>query len=214
MNIVPPDIPAQPEPLEDLVHALHADETIAGRSVTLGDAAGIRLKGADMQESRFIKTVFTQARIEKLHVRDCLFDGCDLTACSFPDSGWHATAITNARCSGIQLQMNVIKNVRFQGCKLNLANLRFAKLENVIFEDCVIADMDLYNAQLKNVVFDRCPIENVTFSGANLKNVDISDSPIISIKGLRGLKGAVISPEQLMQLAPYFAQEIGVIVKD
>jgi uncharacterized protein YjbI with pentapeptide repeats len=74
--------------------------------------------------------------------------------------------------------------------------------------------MDFYHATLKNVTFVGCDIENVEFSGSILTHVDLTASRIVSLRGLRGLKGAWISAEQLVQLAPALAQEIGVIIKD
>jgi uncharacterized protein YjbI with pentapeptide repeats len=167
-----------------------------------------------IEESLVVKTDFSQTHIEKFETKDCVFKDCDLTATSLASSSWHVVEVSGARCSGIQLQTSVLKNVLFKGCKIELANFRFAKLENVIFEDCLINDIDFYNATLKNVVFSGSSIENITFASARLKSVDLCDAHLVSVKNVSGLKGATISYEQLTFLSPYFAQEFGIIIKE
>jgi uncharacterized protein YjbI with pentapeptide repeats len=107
-----------------------------------------------------------------------------------------------------------IQDVVFKGCKLDLVNFRFAKLKNVIFRDCLVSDTDFYNAELTNVRFDKCNIEKIELSGTKNKNLDLRSSQLGSIHGSGSLKGAIIDQMQLMQLAPYLAQEIGLTIKD
>ena len=140
------------------------------------------------------------------------FESCSLITSDCSDSNWHSSELINCRASGLQLQSSIQKNVHFKNCKLDLANMRFAKLTNVTFESCVVTGMDFYNAALKDVTFLDCVIEDIEFSGAKLHNVDISPSHIVSLKGIHYLKGAVINNEQLIYLAPLFAQEIGITV--
>lgn len=180
-------------------------------SVNISDR---RLKGTSIEGSLLHKIDFSRTVIEKFDTKDCVLKDCNLTASSMADSSWHAVEIIGARCSGLQLQNSVFRNVVFKSCKLELVNFRFSKLENVIFEDCLIDDIDFYNATLKNVNFVSSDIENIAFSGAKLKSVDLTESRIISVKGVNSLKGATINYEQLIILAPYFAQAIGIIVKD
>lgn len=214
MKILRPDISSELQSVTNLAQLLLKDETLSGLMIQNGNASTLRIKSATVNDSKLLKCDLSKTKIEKLQLQDCHIEQCDLTAASFADSGWHAVEVVHARCSGIQLQASLMKNVLFKGCKLDFANLRFARLENVIFNDCVISELDLYSAQLKNVAFITCDIEAMEFSEAKLQQVDLSGASIISLKGLRGLKGAVIAPEQMIQLAPYMAQEIGLIIKD
>lgn len=214
MKVVPPDISDELVDVNDLPGLLRKDETLSGLSIHDASAAGLRLKSAVINDAKLVKCDLSQATIEKLQLQDCIIDNCDLTASVLADSSWHAVEVIKARCSGIQLHTSLLKNVLFRDCKLDMANLRFAQLENVVFENCIITELDLYTSKLKNVSFIGCDIEDVEFSDAQLHHVDLSRSTIVSVKGIRGLKGAHISPEQLIQLAPYLAQEIGLIVTD
>ena len=214
MKLRPPDLPSQLIDVTDFAALLRRDETLSELRVAEADASGIRLKSAVLQESQISNSSLSQVRIEKLHIRDCIVDRCDLTASVLADSSWHSTVVRSSRCSGIQLQTSLIKDVHFKNCKLDMANFRFSKLENVIFESCAIAEIDFYHASLKRVAFVDCDIDRVEFSDSTLVEVDLTRSRIMSVKGIRGLKGACISSEQLIVLAPYFAQEIGLIIKD
>ena len=53
----------------------------------------------------------------------------------------------------------------------------------------------------------------MAFVTAKMKKVDLSKSRIESVQGISSLKGASISYDQLMHLAPYFAAEAGIKIK-
>ncbi len=214
MKLLHPDV-TQVQPMtRDIPELLRSDDKLTGLRLENIDISGLRLKSVAIEESLLVKTSFLQTHIERLSVRDCVLKECDLTASVLAGSTWHIVEISGARCSGLQLQTSTLKNVLFKGCKLELANFRFAHLENVIFEDCLIDDIDFYNATLKNVDFGGSSIEHISFAGARLKSVDLSQAQLISIKHSAGLKGATISYEQLASLAPNFAQELGILIKE
>lgn len=214
MKMLHPDIPEGLSTTVNVTDLLYADDKIRGIRIEDADISGLRLKSLSIEESLIFKTDLSQTKIEKFEAKDCILKDCDLTASSFASSSWHVIEISGARCSGLQLQTSQLKNVLFKSCKLEIANFRFSALENVMFEDCMINDIDFYNATLKNVTFNGSSIENIAFSGAKLKNVDLSEAQIISVKGVSGLRGATISYEQLTFLAPYFTQELGILIKD
>ncbi len=214
MKLLHPDIPTTLSDVYDITPLLHVDDKLRGLRIENADISNLRLKGMAIEESLINKTDFSQTHIEKFESKDCTFKDCDMTATSLANSSWHVVEVIGARCSGLQLQTSKLKNVLFKGCKLELVNFRFSTLENVIFEDCMINDIDFYNATLKNITFSGSSIENVTFLGARLKNVDLSEAQIMSVKNVTGFKGATISYEQLMFLAPYFMQELGILIKD
>ncbi len=213
MKLLHPDIPTDLSDVEDVTPLLYTDDKLRGLHIENAAIVNLRLKAMAIEESLIQKTDFSQTHIEKFETKDSRFKDCDMTATSFANSSWHVVEVIGTRCSGIQLQTSKLKNVLFKGCKLELVNFRFSTLENVIFEDCMINDLDFYNATLKNVTFSGSSIEDISFAGAHLKNVDLSDAQIMSVKNTTGLKGATINYEQLMFLAPYFAQEMGLIIK-
>ena len=214
MKLLHPDIPTDLVAVGDLTTRLRSDDRLRGLQVDQADLAGRRLKGTAIEESLLTKVDFSQTQIERFALKDCRLVDCDLTACGLAESSWHVVEAMGCRCSGLQLQNSQLKNILFKSCKLDLVNFRFAKLENVRFEDCLINELDFYNATLKNVDFIGSTIEDIGFAGAHLKNVDLSEAQIVGIKSATGLRGVTINYEQLTFLAPYFAQELNIDIKN
>lgn len=213
LKVIPPDIPAELYTVPDLRSLLYKDERLTELLLQDMEVPNLLSKSVAIAESRIVRCTFLQAKIENLHLQDCSIEHSDFSGSNLSDSSWHSVEVSATRCNGLQLPNSVIKNVRFVGCRLDLANLRFSKLERVQFENCTISGLDLYNSQLKHVAFVGCDIDAVEFSGAKLTDVDLTQSRLVSIKGLQGLKGARITSEQLMNLVPYVAQELGLIVE-
>ena len=214
MKISKPHIPSDLKEVVDAETTLLKDESLSELWFNKSDLSGVQIRSIALNESKLTSVNLAQAKLEKTAFLDVVIEGSSLVATNFTDSGWRSMQIIDSRCSGAQFQMRAIENAMFKGCKLDLANFRFAKLKNVIFRDCLISDTDFYNAELTNVHFDKCNIEKIELSGTKNKNLDLRSSQLGSIHGSGSLKGAIIDSMQLMQLAPYLAQEIGLTIKD
>ncbi len=175
---------------------------------------GFSLQGLTITGSRIVKSDFSSAKLEGLGFENVVVESCAMLAARFHEASWHTTTVTNSRCSGVQLDQSTLKNVAFRGCKLDMANFRYAKLNNVIFEDCVVNEMDFGSAELKNVTFAGCAIDGIDFTHAKLQNVDLRGSMLAKIKRPSDLKGVIITSEQLIYLAPQLAHEAGIKVED
>lgn len=214
MKISHPQLPSDLTPVDDLAVLFAREEDVTEIQSEGQSIAGLRTKSASLRDSMLTKTDFSQAQMEKFDVANCVIKGSNLSGSGFPDSSWRTVLVDNSRCSGMQIQDSTLRAVRFSNSKLDIVNFRFAKLENVVFEDCMLDDADFYGATLKNVEFTGCTIAKITFATAKLQNVNLSKSTIDSVQGIASIKGATISYEQLMQLAPYFAAEAGIKIAD
>lgn len=165
-------------------------------------------------KSRIAKSDFAHSNFERLNLDNVIIENCIMLAGAFSESSWHTTAITGSLCSGIQLDKSILKNVRFTGCKLDVANFRYAKMTNIIFDSCVIDSMDFYNAELKNVQFIDCEINDLELQSSKLRNVDFRESKFIQVKRVADLKGAKITTEQVIFLSSQLANQAGIIVDD
>ena len=67
--------------------------------------------------------------------------------------------------------------------------------------------------RLDRVVFADCRLAGADFTGARLADVDLRGADLQIERGVESLGGAVISPSQLVDLAPAFAAQIGVRVE-
>lgn len=213
MKLLSPTLPAQREVIDDARTLFAADDAIREISLEYQALTGFASKSVTLTDSLVSKSDLSSMSCERFDVLNGEFKNVNFAASKLPNSSWHVVVISGARCSGLQVSNSAFKNVLFKDSKLDMVNFRFSKLENVRFEDCMMDDVDFYNAQLKNVEFVNCQINNITFASARMKSVDLSASHIELIKGANSLKGATISYDQLMQLAPYFAAEAGIKVK-
>jgi uncharacterized protein YjbI with pentapeptide repeats len=108
----------------------------------------------------------------------------------------------------------VLERVVVRGGKIDYLNLREARLKDVVFEGCVLSEPDFGAARLERVEFVGCSLRQVDFTGVRMKDVDLRTVAELDIaRGVERLAGAVISPAQLLELAPAFAAQVGVRVE-
>jgi uncharacterized protein YjbI with pentapeptide repeats len=130
-----------------------------------------------------------KATLLRVRMRECRFTGAEFAEAQFQDC--------------------VFCNVKFDE-----AGFRFVSFKRVRFEHCVLRQADFSNAKLTHVTFDDCDLAKTNFTSATCDHVDISGEDLRETKGILGLKGSVISAEQLIQLAPFLASELGFHVKE
>lgn len=110
---------------------------------------------------------------------------------------------------------SAMRRVVFHNCKLDSVNLRAADLRDVTFADCLLRDVDFGGAGLDGVSFPGSDLDGVRFPRARMKNVDLSGAVRLEIsEGIDALRGATINNVQMMDLAPVFAQVLGIGIKD
>lgn len=213
MKLAAPTIKPVLEEVEDAGELFVQDELLEGVEAKVCTVATERIIAAETNGCRLHTVDFTGAKLEKLTVKDTIISGGSFVACDASDSGWRSTELANARLGGTVFQMSSLKDVKFIGCKLDMVNFRFAKLTRVVFENCTLIDTDFYSAELTDVVFNGCVIDRLQLSGAKLKKVDVTTSELQGVQGFSSMKGIIISPLQLVSLAPYMASELGIVVE-
>jgi uncharacterized protein YjbI with pentapeptide repeats len=63
---------------------------------------------------------------------------------------------------------------------------------------------------MTDVVFDGCELEDAVFSGTRLRGVSLSGSKLVGMKGMVDLRGATMTLDQLIEIAPGLAAELGI----
>ncbi len=153
------------------------------------------------------------ARLVRLTTDSVRLDDCDLANGSWPGASLQWTEIRGARGTGLELAEASLRHVVFRNCRLDLASLRFANGEDVRFEDCTLCDADLTGAVLRDASFVRCDLQRADFTSADLDGADLSTSMLDELRGVGGLRGARVRPEQLVALAPLLAAHVGIVVE-
>ena len=104
--------------------------------------------------------------------------------------------------------------IRVRGSHLGFMNLAGAHLQDVTFEGCEIGSLVVRTAELQSVAFVDCRVDELNVSGATLSTVDLSGATLRTLVGVESLRGAMISHQQLVDLAPLLAAQVGLEVRD
>jgi uncharacterized protein YjbI with pentapeptide repeats len=118
------------------------------------------------------------------------------------------------RLTGADLAESTFRDVRFVGCRLDLAAARLSKFERVVFSDCRLEELDLYGSQLQDVLFERCVLREATISGVTANRVELRGCELTGLRGAEALRGMRMPWTDVLQNAPLFAGVVGVEILD
>ena len=96
------------------------------------------------------------------------------------------------------------------GCRLGYLTLRGAQIQDLSFSDCVSQELELGTGEANRLTCGPGEIKRLLLAGASLRDVDLRGAVIAEIEEVAGLRGATISPAQLLELAPMLAREFGI----
>ncbi|WP_327067079.1 pentapeptide repeat-containing protein [Kitasatospora sp. NBC_01302] len=181
---------------------------------------GLTVEGEQAGGTLFLECAFTDVTLTEVKLRQARFtevwlERFRLVACELVESEWQDVTALGGLLAGISAYGAQLRRVTLRQCKLEAVNLRGAVLREVVFEDCQLRDVDFGGAKLTGVSFPGSSLEEVRFGGATLARTDLRGaSRLLLPDGHEGLRGALISSAQLIELAPQFAQALGVQVRD
>jgi uncharacterized protein YjbI with pentapeptide repeats len=178
--------------------------SLAKTDAGLGHFERVYLKDVDLGESK----------LRSVELIDVAAEGIDAANSDWGGARLKRAAFSEARLTGVSLAEAQIEEVSFRGCKLDYANFRYSAIKHVSFEDCVLARADFQGASLDSTRFSGCNLLEADFSKAQLDRVDLRGSELKLAGSVLGLRGAIIEPLQLIELARSLAQELGIAVED
>ncbi|WP_182376621.1 pentapeptide repeat-containing protein [Nocardioides sp. WS12] len=183
-------------------------------SVRYADLRVTRLKlgGALVTTSRFEDVNADETDLKGARLHEVELDRVNLPVVRAARSQWRDVKV-NGRLGSLEAYEAQWKSVHFVGCKLSFVNLRGAELMDVAFTDCTIDELDLISASARRVRFENTRIGSLNVRQAKLQDVDLRGATLTSIDGLADLRGATISHEQLVTIAPLLAASIGLKVE-
>ena len=146
---------------------------------------------------------------------DVAVEGADWSN-SQPVRGMNArrAELRSCRLTGSELAEAKVSDVTFDECRLDLVNLRFAKLERVVFRDCHMSECDLYEASLKDVLFERCQLREATFSSATVHRVELRGCDLAGVRGVESLRGSRMPWNDVLENVSLFATAVGIEIID
>jgi uncharacterized protein YjbI with pentapeptide repeats len=120
----------------------------------------------------------------------------------------------DCRFVGADLAQAVVRWTTFVDCRFDEASLRLAKLEHVRFERCALAQADFTAAQLTHTAFPESDCSGADFTQACCDDVDLRDARLERLRGIASLRGAMISRDQIVPIAPDLAVAMGLLIAD
>ena len=143
---------------------------------------------------------------------DVVLEQADLVSWSAVESQWRTVEIRQSRGGSLELYDSVLDSVHFVGCKLAFLNLRGAKLRDVAFTDCTIDELDLTRTSATRVAFEGSRIGRLESASATFTDVDLRGARLSDLASVEGLRGAIVTVDQLLDLAPLLASRLGIRV--
>ncbi|MBT2398453.1 pentapeptide repeat-containing protein [Streptomyces sp. ISL-100] len=178
------------------------------------DLAGQEGRGARFMDCALYGVALDETRLSRARIIDSVLDGVRGVGTDLAEASLRDVVVIDARLGGLQLHASSLERVLVRGGKIDYLNLRRARLKDVVFEGCVLVEPDFGGARLERVEFRDCVLRRADFSSASMADVDLRTVAELDIaRGLDRLAGSVISPAQLLDLAPAFAAQMGVRVE-
>jgi uncharacterized protein YjbI with pentapeptide repeats len=208
MTVDSPKLPqvllnADPEDLEDAI-------TIEGVHITGLNWSNGEAKRPSFDAVRFTNPDMSLAKLRDGGWADVEILGGLLAGTNLTGSTIRRIVVNHVRASGLVVAETEGRHITVKDSKLDLSNFRFAKWSHVRFVDCTFAGADFAGSTMSDVSFENCELDGCDFSGARFSRVDLNSSRITKVKGLGGLRGALMTYEQLIGLLPEVALEMGI----
>ena len=178
------------------------------------DFAGQDGGGARFMDCALTGCALDETRLHHARFLDSVLTGLRGVGTDLAEATLRDVEVLDARLGGVQLHGAVLERVVIRGGKIDYLNLRTARLKDVVFESCVLVEPDFGGARLERVEFIDCALKAADLTNATLTDVDLRGAASLEIaRGVGRLAGAVISPSQLLDLAPVLAGELGIRVE-
>jgi uncharacterized protein YjbI with pentapeptide repeats len=167
--------------------------------------------------SRFLECAVTKVsvqggRLQRARFSDVLLRDVRLVATGLAESQWTDVAVVGCVAAGVEAFGAQLRRVTFRGCKLDSVNFRGAVLTEVTFDHCELADVDFAGATLARTSFPASRLARADLTRVSMDAADLRGAELGIIIDSTALRGATISPAQLVQLAPVLAETLGITV--
>lgn len=176
------------------------------------DLSGVDAAGAYVERCRFDACQLDDLELHGASLDEFRLDGCTAASLGAGDGVWRDVELVGCRVGVLSLDGAHLDRVVFDGGKVDLLNLRGATVRDVVLRDVHVGELDLGLATLRSVALEGCTVGSLVLDGTGYRDVDLRRSAIVEVSGVRSLAGTVITPTQLVELAPQLAAELGVAV--
>jgi uncharacterized protein YjbI with pentapeptide repeats len=161
------------------------------------------LDGVDLRAKRLIGLTCTDVRFEE----------CDLAGAVLDEARLTRVAFVRCRMTGTVLSGAALQDVQLTDCTAGMLALRMTSATYLSIADSSLVEADFYQASLELSRITGTDLSSADFTGARVPELELTGSTLHGIVGASGLRGAVITSEQLFGVAAALATELGITVQ-
>lgn len=178
------------------------------------DLSGRRAAGAEIEACTFANVNLSQGQLRRGLVRDVRFERCDLANLRALDCSLTRVELLSSRMTGLSLLDDDLRDVRFEGCRVDLSAFRMSKFGDVLFTGCRMSQADFTEADLRGARFEDCDLTGAQFSGARMTGARFARCDLTGITGVTSMRGAIITSADAVTLAYILAGALGIAIED
>ncbi|MBM9458738.1 pentapeptide repeat-containing protein [Nocardioides sp. zg-536] len=176
------------------------------------DVAGLSLAGARLDGVHLTGLAADETDLSGARLMEVRLERVVLPVVRAERGQWRDVEVVG-RLGSVEAWEARWRSVHLVGCKIDYLNLRGAELLDVELTDCVVGELDASQATLQRVRLRETRVERLDVRGARLTDLDLRHAGLGDIDGLLDLRGATLRPEQLLDLAPLLAAELGLRIE-
>lgn len=167
-----------------------------------------------IQESRWVGGRLAGVRFTGLECRDTEFVQCDLSGAVLDSAVLSRVVFTGCRLTGTVLDGAQLTDVRISDSAADLASFRMAKARFLLIEDSGLHGADLHEFEAEHCALLGCDLGEANFASARMRETDLHGSTVDDVRGALSLRGARISPGQIVPLAGTLLDALGIQVTE
>ena len=167
-----------------------------------GEIERAELAGVNLSETRWRSVTLVDTMLSTVDISNAVWTG--VTA--------RRVELVSARATGFGVSIDLAWDVYIADCRLDYATIRINRVKGwLVFERCTFAEARIVG-DLSRVLLVDCELAGAEFDATNARDCDLRGSRLADARGISTLKGATISPDQLVSVADRLAVEAGLRV--
>ena len=206
------------EALPNLVPARPSD------LVGMAEWDGMSLDGADLSAVNAARVHMIECAVTRCHADTLETPG--LTAAEvyvgafsagtwrLKDSEWRDATWADIRVGALMADNASMVDVAVRGSKIDLLSLRGAKVKRLTLTDCHVGTLDLSMATIDELTVHGGTVRELLTDDARMKRVDVSRTDLHAVGHPGSLRGLVVSPAQMIDMAEALASHLGIVVSE
>lgn len=129
------------------------------------------------------------------------------------DSEWRDATWADIRVGALMADNSAMVDVTIRGSKIDLLSLRGAKVKRLTISDCRVGTLDISMARIDELSIHGGLVGELLTDDARMKRVDVSGTELRAVGHPGSLRGLVVSPAQMIDMAEALASHLGIVVR-